>query len=155
MALFHPRCLFPSILIIEDNHDHAELISRRLCKFEVRLTAVHAGHEGWQQLQASRVDLLILDYNLPDLDGLTLLKQLRHDNTRLPVVMVTAHRDRWLTEQACKYGASYFIVKTAESTYLRKLEEIVIRELGVTRRKQYSSTVDSPWVASLLKTCMN
>lgn len=63
---------------------------------------------------AKGVDAAILDYRLPDGDGISVLKRLRQTDPDLPVVMLTAHTDIDLVVGAIKAGASDYVVKPFE-----------------------------------------
>ena len=60
---------------------------------------------------AKGLDAAILDYKLPDGDGLSVLKRLRHTDPDLPVVMLTAHTDIGVIVEAIKAGASDYVAK--------------------------------------------
>jgi DNA-binding NtrC family response regulator len=73
-------------------------------------------------VQGSRqVDAAILDYQLPDGDGLTVLKRLHHTDPDLPVVMLTAHKDVDTVVEAMKAGAADYVTKPFE------LDDVVLR----------------------------
>ena len=62
-------------------------------------------------LAAKGVDAAILDFKLPDGDGLSVLKRLRHLDPDLPVIMLTAHTDLEIVVEAMKAGASDYLAK--------------------------------------------
>jgi len=62
-------------------------------------------------LAAKGVDAAILDFKLPDGDGLSVLKRLRHLDPDLPVIMLTAHTDLEIVVEAVKAGASDYLAK--------------------------------------------
>lgn len=124
----------PKILVIEDEYDHLELLSYALNKYAVTLRLAQSGLDGWKILQNERIDLVILDYSLPDLDGLTLLKRIRALTRKHPVVMLTTHNEHWLKEEAGRSGVNYLIHKTAVGSFLTKLGEIVAHEFGLRKR---------------------
>jgi DNA-binding NtrC family response regulator len=66
-------------------------------------------------------DAAILDYKLPDGDGIDVLRRLRHTDPDLPVIMLTAHQDTELIVEAMKAGASDYLTKPFD------VEEVVLR----------------------------
>ena len=79
------------ILIVDDDLDLSSFLSMELEADHFLVNQIHDGAEALQALQAKRrYDLLVLDLNLPNLDGLSLLKQLRPLQSRLPVLVLTA-----------------------------------------------------------------
>jgi DNA-binding NtrC family response regulator len=67
-----------------------------------------------EALQARELDAAILDYRLPDGDGISVLRRLREIDPDLPVVMLTAHKDVDIVVEAVKAGASDYVTKPFE-----------------------------------------
>jgi len=79
------------VLVVEDDPSLAGFLSLELQADRFVVDQIHDGAEALKTLQAKRrFDLLILDLNLPSLDGLSILKQLRPTHPRLPVLVLTA-----------------------------------------------------------------
>ena len=74
-----------------------------------------------EALSAPTPDAAILDYKLPDGDGIEVLRRLRHVDPDLPVIMLTAHQDTELIVEAMKAGASDYLTKPFE------VDEVVLR----------------------------
>lgn len=103
----------PRILLIEDN----ELISRwmlvQLGKLGYQLHALESAELALQHLQQHAADLILLDINLPGMNGLELLNRLRQDYSilALPIIMVTAEEDVGQIITALQNGANDYIIK--------------------------------------------
>lgn len=78
------------ILVVEDEKKVANFIKRGLEEDQYEVTVVNDGNEGLKQAQEGNFSLIVLDAMLPKLDGLTLLKTLRENGNRIPVLMLTA-----------------------------------------------------------------
>jgi DNA-binding response OmpR family regulator len=79
------------ILIAEDDVDLAEFLSAELREQRFSVDVIHDGEEAYAALQElGRYNLLILDLNLPNLDGIALIDRLRPAQPRLPVLVLTA-----------------------------------------------------------------
>lgn len=78
----------PHILIVDDDRDIRDLLSRFLRKNGMRAGVAANGREMRRQLAESKVDLVVLDRVMPGEDGLTLCHELRA-NSRMPVIMLT------------------------------------------------------------------
>ncbi len=145
----------PKILVIEDDCDHLELLSHVLSKYAVTLRLAQSGLAGWKILQSEKIDLVILDYSLPDLDGLTLLKRVRAAFTRRPIVMLTTHNEHWLKEEACRHGVNYLVHKTAVGSFLAKLGDIVAQELGLRKKSKPPSVMGVRDFTAFLQSAVN
>lgn len=79
------------VLVVDDDSSLSNFLSMELEADRFVVDQIHDGAEALAVLQAKRrYDLLVLDLNLPNLDGLSLLKQLRTGQPRLPVLVLTA-----------------------------------------------------------------
>src|SRR5258708_40024316 len=80
-----------NILLVEDDNSHAELIQRSLCRTD-HVTVLRApnAHRALSMLDNRPVHVVVLDYSLPDRDGLDVLKDIRTRHADLPVVFLTA-----------------------------------------------------------------
>lgn len=80
-------------------------------------------------------DILILDLNLPDTDGFTLLKSIREFNKKICVVILTMYQDEFLLERAQAEGANAYLLKNAANDeLLRALDAVQIDTFYVTRQ---------------------
>jgi two-component system response regulator AtoC len=100
-----------SILVIDDNRLIRQTFKSHLTSegFDVALAA--DGREGVEQFQKLQPDLVILDINLPVLDGIEVLKQIREIEKNAYVIMITAFDDMKTTVTAMKLGAFEYICK--------------------------------------------
>ena len=99
------------ILVVDDERLVRWSITQRLRAdgFEVIEAATAA-----EAVQARTPDAAILDYRLPDGDGISILKRLRQADPDLPVLMLTAHKDLDIVVEAVKAGASDYVTKPFE-----------------------------------------
>lgn len=79
----------PHILIVDDDAEIRDLLSRFLSKHDFRVTTARDGREMRQALQDWAFDLVVLDLMMPGEDGLTLCKQIRTESS-IPIIMLTA-----------------------------------------------------------------
>ena len=100
-----------SILIVEDDQNFRDLISEWLTFEKHNVMSCATGQEALQRLKALAFDLVVLDWNLPDMLGLEVLKEFRANGGEAPVIMLTGSSDRTDKQQAMDAGASDFIQK--------------------------------------------
>jgi len=116
-----------SILIVDDEPDVAELFRQRFRR-EVRqgfyvLHFAYSGEEALTMLAAGvRPELIVIlsDINMPGMDGLTLLGEIRRRWPELPVMMVTAYGDEERRRKASERGAAEFITKPVDFDFLKQ-----------------------------------
>ena len=78
------------------------------------------GAETVSMLEQAGVDLLLLDWDMPALDGLAVLKMVRSRGFLMPVIMVTAEADSLQVLKALDAGATDYLIKPFESMVLRE-----------------------------------
>jgi two-component system chemotaxis response regulator CheY len=115
-------------LIVDDSSVMRKIVERALRQAGLETMVVHeagSGTEGLDLLRAKQVDLILSDINMPSMDGLEFLRQLRAQNLApgVPVVMITTESSEEHVKQAILAGAQGYIRKpfTAEQVKERVL----------------------------------
>ena len=101
----------PKILVIDDDKSIRESLELYLEEEGYDVYTAPTGTEGLNQFVAIMPDVVILDIRLPDIDGFTVLEDLREEDEKVKVVMITAHHDMETTIKAMKGGAFDYIHK--------------------------------------------
>jgi PAS domain S-box-containing protein len=110
-----------TILIVEDSRTYREILRRYLCqdnRYTYTILETETGAEGLRQYQRVQPDAILLDYLLPDMNGLEFLQILQKqiDKPDLPVVLLTAYESDKLAAQAIEYGAQQYLNKSELTT---------------------------------------
>jgi DNA-binding response OmpR family regulator len=118
------------IALIEDDHDIAFTVRLNLEREGYDVTIFDRGQDGLYAVQRGGFDFVILDLNLPDLDGLTICRELRRDpkTQAIPIMMLTARgaeRDR---VTGLELGADDYLAKPFS------VRELIARVAAVWRR---------------------
>src|SRR5512142_1553047 len=101
-----------TILIVDDNETDQQAYRRTFKdKNEYTLIAALSAEAGLAALADTRPDLILLDYNLPDMDGMLFMAKLADTSMTVPVVMLTGEGDESLAVEAMKSGAEDYLVK--------------------------------------------
>lgn len=111
------------ILLIDDSETTQAAISSILADNGYIVTTALNGTEGLSSLQQQEYDLILLDYGLPDTDGISLLSQILKEKPELPVIMVTGSGSERIAVNALKSGASDYVVKSDD--FISKLPHII------------------------------
>jgi DNA-binding response OmpR family regulator len=86
---FHPDS-GSRVLVVDDDIPLAQLLRQQLESQSYAVSTAHDGEAAAKAIRDGRFDLVILDLNLPKLDGISLLQQIRPSQPRLPVLVLTA-----------------------------------------------------------------
>jgi DNA-binding NtrC family response regulator len=116
-----------SILVIEDEQVLAKNIARYFEKQGHTLEVSHDGAEGLELALQSQPDVVIVDFQLPGMDGLEIIKGLRKLETLPRIIMVTGHASVTLAIDAMKAGSMDLLTKPVT---LASLDEVVQRALA-------------------------
>ncbi len=118
------------ILIVEDEHDIADLIGFNLQRAGYEVLKAHDGISGTQIALRERPDLLILDLMLPGRDGYSVFRELRRDprTASLPVIMLTARAQTEDRIQGLEAGADDYLTKPFSP------KELMLRVQSVLKR---------------------
>lgn len=104
-----------TVLIIDDNPDDREAFIRALKRIDDRYRCLEAGEgqAGIGMMRESHPHCVLLDYSLPALNGLEVLKRIHDIDAFMPVIMLTGLGNESVAVQAMKGGAQNYLVKTA------------------------------------------
>ena len=126
------------ILIIEDEHRLANIIKRGLSEDGFAVDVAYDGAEGkyLAELNAKEYDAIVLDLNLPKIDGLTLCKYLREQKIEVPILILTAMDSVEDKVRGLDLGADDYMTKPFAFSELRSRLNAIVR-----RRQSDSSPV--------------
>ena len=123
------------ILVAEDDLASRELIREILETCGYQVLEARDGREALQRVEETAPDLVLLDIQIPVMDGFAVLRQLRQDSrfARLPVVAVTAYAMRGDREKALAAGFDAYLTKPLNAAALKKqLEQLLGKKKGAT-----------------------
>ncbi len=101
------------ILVVEDSADIRDMAVRHLKRHGYRVTEAEDGEKGVEMAKAEKPDLILMDLNLPTVDGWEAIRLLRSlPNTRgIPIVAITAHTTSGDRDAGYEAGADAFVTK--------------------------------------------
>lgn len=118
----------PLILIVEDDNEIATVIAEHLSEAEMHTQIFNRVDKAEDFLAKNHVNLVLLDINLPDADGFTLLDRIQGSETQTPVIFVTGTDSENVKVRGLEVGADDYITKPFNSG------ELVARIRAVLRR---------------------
>jgi DNA-binding response OmpR family regulator len=121
----------PYIFLLEDDANLNETITDYLEEQGYRVDAVYDGHEAQDRLYEKRYDLLLLDVNIPGINGFDLLREARHEGVTAPAIYITSLNSVEDLEMGFKSGGDDYIRKPFA------LKELAIRVDTLIKRSFY------------------
>lgn len=110
-----------TILIVEDDAVFCKLLTRFLGKNGFLVTDAQDGKNAMKLVEHEEFSIAILDYRLPDMDGIEILQHLKHKNPSTKVILMTRYGDEGVAQLAIEKGADAFIAKPIDPTELLEI----------------------------------
>src|ERR1700736_1121028 len=120
----------PSVLVVDDEPDLCELLSITLQRMDLNPRTANNVAVAQRMLKTEQFDLCLTDMQLPDGDGLELVKWIQQYCPSVPVAVITAHGNMETAVRALKLGAFDFVSKPLKLAGLRKLVAAAIKLSG-------------------------
>jgi len=127
------------ILIVDDEPSNRKILGQELTHRGYAVETANDGSEALRKAESARPDLVILDYMMPDLTGLDVLKELRKREDDTPVVMITAYGTVDRAVQAMKEGAYDFITRPFEPDHIALVVQKALERQRLKRKVQVLS----------------
>jgi len=128
-AVNDPSADWPQVLVVDDDPDILQLLSRYLRGHSLRVATATSGAQLRTGIAAGSIDLVLLDLGLPDEDGLSLLRYLQTD-WRVPVIVVSGRGEAVERVVGLELGADDYVTKPFD------FRELLARIRSVLRRAQ-------------------
>ncbi len=118
----------PKILSVDDSRTMRMMVKRAFRNFQCELFEAADGAEGLAAAIANKPDLIVLDYNMPVMDGVTMLRNMRENAElkRTPVIMLSAEDSNEIISTVARLGVRDYIIKPFEDeNLLSKVTRII------------------------------
>lgn len=126
-----------TILVIDDDEDSCRLMQISLSERGYRVVWTTSGTAAGELIRKESPSCILLDLNLRDTDGLSVLNQIKGQDKNLPVIMLTGADDVVTAVEAMKRGAFHYMAKSAETDEL-----LVILAKAIEQRDLYKQVED-------------
>jgi DNA-binding response OmpR family regulator len=131
----------PSVLVVDDDPDVRALVSTLLGRAGYLVTEAADGRAALKALYSQRPDLVVLDVNMPDLDGWATLERIR-DLSDVPVVMLSARGEELEKVRALRAGADDYVTKPfGRQELLARVESVLRRAVAGGPKETYSDAL--------------
>jgi DNA-binding response OmpR family regulator len=109
------------ILVVDDEPEVLAVLREYLADRGYAVTTAQSGGDALSEMRRERPDLVLLDLNMPGINGLEVLKQVRDHDSTIGVVMVTANEDLELARRTLQMGAFDYIAKPFDFAHLERV----------------------------------
>ena len=125
----------PKILVVEDNEMNRDMLTRRLERRGYDVIVSGDGEEGISKVQSDRPDLVLMDMDLPILDGWEATRRLKAaaETQAIPIIALTAHAMAGDRERALEAGCDDYDTKPVEFARLINKIEAQLAKPGVDK----------------------
>jgi len=110
--------MMPSILIVDDDPILLRMVKLYLADFDAQVELCRSGRAALKKLETARYDIIFTDLQMPEIDGLTLIKKIRLFNQKVPIIILSAYGLEAITREAVKNGANHVLNKPFDSSQL-------------------------------------
>jgi two-component system nitrogen regulation response regulator GlnG len=128
----------PQLLVVDDEPSILHFFRRAFRDPEVTLHTAETSEEALEVIRKVRIDVAILDINLPDQSGLETFKRIREIDPRIPVIFITGHGTTATAIEAMRLGAYEYLLKPLE---LDQLLDLVRRAFEISRLMRVPAVV--------------
>ncbi|MBC8137103.1 MAG: response regulator [Fibrella sp.] len=116
------------ILLVEDNEDNRDMLSRRLQRRGHDVLIAVDGEEGVEKAHTESPELILLDMSLPRMDGWAVARTIRASGASVPIIALTAHAMQGDREKAIAAGCDDYDTKPVElPRLLEKIDSLLNR----------------------------
>lgn len=120
------------ILIVEDDKDLSELIKIQLSDLEFKIDQSYNGTEAFSKASENKYSMIILDVMLPGMDGFEICRKIRAEDSKTPILMLTAKAEEIDKIMGLEFGADDYLTKPFS------IRELTARVKALLRRSQTS-----------------
>ena len=117
------KCIrrYKKILVVDDDKDMCHIISSILKEEGYKVDKAYDGEQAIKKIKAKDYNLMILDYKMPDIDGISVLKEVSQIAPSLKVIMISAYGSHSVRSMTKKLGAYRFLDKPFDLNRLIKI----------------------------------
>jgi len=102
------------VLLVDDEQDFLEIMSERMLARDMEVTTANSADQALAILEKETFDAIVMDFQMPGMDGIETLKSIRAKKPELQVILLTGYATVEKTVEAMKLGAADFLEKPAD-----------------------------------------
>ena len=123
------------VLVVEDNKVNQIVLTKMLKKLDITFDVANNGQEGMEMVKVNYYDLVLMDIQMPVMDGHEATKKIRKFNNSIPIIAVTAHASADDKNQCMSIGMNDYMCKPIKS--IDALHSIIMKNIGPVKILTY------------------
>lgn len=132
------------VLLVDDEKEFLESMSERMRLRGMDVTTASSAKEALDFIESDFFDAVILDFQLPEMDGLAVLKKIKTKHPEAQIILLTGHASLERGLEAMKGGASDYLEKPADLDSLsKKIKEAKVEKMMVVQKQNLDNVLDS------------
>ena len=132
------------VLLVDDEKDFLESMSERMRLRGMDVTTASSAKEALALIESDVFDAVILDFQLPEMDGLAVLKKIKARHPEAQIILLTGHASLERCVEAMKGGASDYLEKPADMEALaKKIKEAKVEKMLIVQKQQLDNVLDA------------
>jgi two-component system chemotaxis response regulator CheY len=121
------------VLLVDDSRTIRNIQKKTFAQLgDSEITEAANGVEALQQLSQARPDLVLIDWNMPTMDGITLVRKIRETDKTLPLIMCTTEAEKSRVIEAIQAGVNNYLIKPFTPETLKEKVEATMAKLRAT-----------------------
>ena len=121
------------VLLVDDSRTIRNIQKKTFAQLgDSEITEAANGVEALQQLSQARPDLVLIDWNIPTMDGITLVRKIRETDKTLPLIMCTTEAEKSRVIEAIQAGVNNYLIKPFTPETLKEKVEATMAKLRAT-----------------------
>jgi len=109
------------LLLVDDEEGYVRVLSKRMAKRNIQVTAALSGSEAIQTLRRQDFDVAVVDLKMEDMDGIEVLKIFKKMDPQMEVIMLTGHGSEKAAREGVEFGAFDYLTKPCD------LEDLLVK----------------------------
>ena len=132
------------VLLVDDEKDFLASMSERMRIRGMDVTTASSAKEALALIERDVFDAVILDFQLPEMDGMAVLKKIKAKHPEAQIILLTGHASLERGVEAIKIGASDYLEKPADMEALsKKIKEAKAEKMLIVQKQQLDNVLDT------------
>ncbi len=119
------------VLLVDDSPTFRNIQKKTFAQLgHCDFTEAADGVEALERISERRPDLVLIDWNMPNMDGITLVRKIRETDKTLPLIMCTTEAEKGKVREATEAGVNNYLVKPFNTETLKEKVEATMAKVG-------------------------